>query len=220
MGRLVKWYNFGLQNRCREFDSLIARHMHFFDISYIINVYGYIGIFIIIFLESGIFPPLPGDSLLFTAGLLAATSGFNIYLLVLLVFVASFLGIVSGYHLGMHLPKLERFVFFKKVFRPEYIDRAHKFFIDHGKLAIILSRFVPIIRTFVPVAAGIARMDYYSFIKYSIIGSVLWSGTFILGGYFLGKIFPQIHNYLTLIIILVVFVSVLPGIFEIMRKRH
>ena len=194
--------------------------IHFFDTPYIISVYGYLGIFIIIFLESGIFPPLPGDSLLFTAGLLAATAVFNVYLLMLIVFVAGFLGILTGYYIGMHLPKLNRFSFFKKVFRETYINKAQKFFTDHGKSAIIISRFIPIIRTFVPVVAGMVKMDHVVFIKYSILGSVLWSGTFIFGGFFLGKIFPQIHEYLTLTIVIVVFVSILPGIFEILRQKH
>ncbi len=192
---------------------------HLFDIHSIIITYGYIGIFIIIFFESGIFPPLPGDSLLFAAGLYAAVGGFNLYLLAMLVFAASFLGILSGYYAGVHIKKLERFSLFKRIFRREHIESADNFFIRHGRSAIILSRFIPIVRTFVPITAGIARMDHSSFVRYSLIGSLLWSVIFICGGFFLGRSFPQIGDHLTLAIIIIVILSILPGIYHWLKNR-
>ncbi|HEY4494233.1 MAG TPA: VTT domain-containing protein [Candidatus Paceibacterota bacterium] len=190
----------------------------FLNPEYIVT-FGYVGIFVVIFLESGIFPPLPGDSLLFVIGLMAAGGVFNLYVLIALVFLGSFLGIASGYYVGSHLYRLRKFTFFDKILKPEYFERASIFFAKHGNFAIILSRFVPIVRTFVPITAGAARMNYFSFIWSSIIGSIIWALVFILGGFFLGKTFPEIIDYLMWIIIGVVFVSILPGIYELFRKR-
>src|SRR3989338_59895 len=149
-----------------------------FDVSSIITTYGYLGIFIIVFLESGIFFALPGDSLLFTAGLFASTFGLNIYFLI-----------------------------------------PNKFFNEHGKFAITFSRFIPIVRTFVPIVAGVAHMKYSLFMKYSIIGSLLWSTTVTLLCYFLGQVFPHLKNYLSWILILIVFISIIPVVFEITEER-
>ena len=192
---------------------------HLFDITYLITTYGYLGIFIIIFLESGIFFALPGDSLLFTAGLFASAFGLNITFLIFVIFIATFLGGLVGYEIGVYLTKLERFKFLKKILKKEHVDKAYKFFDKHGLLAIIFSRFIPIVRTFVPIVAGIARMHYFTFVKYSIISSVLWSLIVTLAGYFLGEAFPIIKNYLSLIIMLVVFISILPIVFEMKRKE-
>jgi len=190
-----------------------------FDISYIIATYGYYGIFVIVFLESGIFFALPGDSLLFTAGLLASLLDLRIYFLIPLIFVATFLGGIAGYEIGINLERLRRFTFFRKILKEEHIDATHKFFDKHGKMTIIFSRFIPIVRTFVPIVAGIARMHYRTFIKYSLISSALWSTSVTLAGYFLGQIFPQIKDYLSFMIVLIVFVSVLPMIFEMTNKK-
>src|SRR3989344_1863331 len=175
-----------------------------FDISYIIATYGYYGIFVIVFLESGIFFALPGDSLLFTAGLLASLLDLRIYFLIPLIFVATFLGGIAGYEIGINLERLRRFTFFRKILKEEQIDATHKFFDKHGKMTIIFSRFIPIVRTFVPIVAGIARMHYRTFIKYSLISSALWSTSVTLAGYFLGQIFPQIKDYLSFMIVLIV----------------
>ena len=191
----------------------------FFDISYLITTYGYVGIFIIVFLESGIFFALPGDSLLFTAGLFALAFSLNIYLLVPLIFVATFLGGVVGYEVGVHIVKLQNFKFFKKILKKEHIDDAHEFFEKHGKMAVIFSRFVPIVRTFVPIVAGVAKMDYKPFIRYSLVGSVLWATVVPLSGYFLGSIFPQIKDYLWVIVVLIIIASVAPIIYEIWRSE-
>ncbi len=193
---------------------------YFLDVQFLISTYGLIGIFIIIFLESGIFPPLPGDSLLFAAGLYAAVGGFNIHTLTIIVFVASFLGIISGYYVGTHIQKLERYSFFKKILKQKYIDQAHIFFEKHGKYAIILSRFVPIVRTFIPITAGIAKMNYSNFLKYSLVGSAIWSLSLLYGGYFLGKIFPEIENYFTLVIVLIIILSLLPGVYHLLKNRR
>jgi len=192
---------------------------HLFDISYLITTYGYTGIFVIVFLESGIFFPLPGDSLLFTAGLFVSTFGMNIYFLIPLIFFATLLGGMTGYEIGVNLEKLRRYAFFRKILKKEHLDKTHEFFEKHGAFAITFSRFVPIVRTFAPIIAGIVRMPYKSFIKYSLVGSFLWSFIVTLLGYFLGRIFPQIKDYLFVVVVLVVIISILPMVWEAKRKR-
>jgi membrane-associated protein len=191
----------------------------FFDISHIITAYGQLGIFIIVFLESGIFFPLPGDSLIFTAGLLAPALHFNIIFLTLIVFLAAFGGGLVGYYIGTKLEYFYRYAFFRKTIKREYINEAHIFLEKHGLSAMLLSRFLPVVRTFLPIVAGIAHMKYYDFIRYSLLGSFVWAVVFTMGGYFLGQSFPQMQDYLLYVIIIVVFLSILPGIIHYYRKR-
>jgi membrane-associated protein len=193
--------------------------LEIFDIPQIISTYGYFGIFIIVFLESGIFFPLPGDSLLFTAGLFAVAFGLNIYFLVPMIFVATFLGGLAGYEVGINLVRLQNRRFFRRFLKQEHIDNAHKFFDRHGKMAVIFCRFVPIVRTFVPIVAGVAQMNYYAFLRYSLVGSFLWSSIVTLLGYFLGSIIPGIKDYLWVIVILIIIVSILPIVWEMRRER-
>ncbi|OGI60503.1 hypothetical protein A2641_03140 [Candidatus Nomurabacteria bacterium RIFCSPHIGHO2_01_FULL_37_25] len=190
-----------------------------FNIPYLITTYGYLGIFIIVFLESGIFFALPGDSLLFTAGLLAYAFELKIYFLIPLIFISTFLGGIMGYEIGINLKKLNQFYFFRKILKEEHINKTHNFFDKHGKFTVIFSRFVPIARTFVPIVAGIAHMKYSLFIKYSLISSFLWSTSVTLLGYFLGQIFPQIKDYLSYVVILIVLVSVLPIVYETIKEK-
>ena len=192
---------------------------HLFNIPYIIATYGYLGIFVIVFLESGIFFALPGDSLLFTAGILASGNLLNVYILIPMIFISTFLGGIFGYYIGTNLEKFRRYSFLRKILKEEHLNKTHKFFEKHGKSAVILSRFVPIVRTFIPIVAGMAKMNYSLFIKYSLISSFLWSTIMTLAGYFLGQTFPWIKDYMSLVIFLVVFLSILPAIFEIMREK-
>jgi membrane-associated protein len=191
-----------------------------FDITYVVSHYGYLGIFVIVFLESGVFPPLPGDSLLFTAGLLVAVLNLNLFFLIFLIFIATFLGGVLGYEIGVNLEKLHRFSFFRKILTHEHIEKTHKFFTQYGKFAVIISRFIPVVRTFVPIVAGIARMEYMSFIKYSLISSALWSIVMTLLGFFLGRVFPQIKDYVSFVIVLIIILSALPLIWEVFKNRR
>jgi membrane-associated protein len=193
--------------------------MEFFDLTHFITTYGYVGIFIIVFLESGIFFPLPGDSLLFTAGLFAVAFGLNIYFLIPMIFVATFLGGLAGYEVGINLIRLQNRRFIGRFLKKEHIDKAHKFFEKHGRMAVIFCRFVPIVRTFVPIVAGVAQMNYYAFLHYSLAGSLLWSSIVTLLGYFLGSIIPGIKDYLWVIVVLIVIVSILPIVWEMRRGR-
>lgn len=190
-----------------------------FNIPYLITTYGYTGIFTIVFLESGIFFALPGDSLLFTAGLLASTTYMKLYVLIPVIFVSGFLGGVVGYYIGIHINRLRKFKFFAKILKQEHLDRTHVFFQKHGKSAIIFSRFVPVVRTFTPIVAGVVKMDYKTFLKYNLLSAFIWSTSVTLAGYYLGRVFPWIKDYMSWVIIIVVLISLLPALVEIFRKK-
>jgi membrane-associated protein len=173
-------------------------------------------IFLIIFLETGIVvtPFLPGDSLLFTAGALAAINSFDIGILFLVILFAAILGDTANYHIGKYIgPKVfnkESSFFFHK----EHLARAQKFYEKYGKKAIIIARFVPIMRTFAPFVAGIGKMSYRTFIVYNIIGGTIWCGLFTFGGYLFGNI-PWVKENFGVIVIAIIFISCIPVFKEI-----
>jgi len=189
------------------------------SLSETIITFGYIGIFIAIFLESGaiIGAFLPGDSLLFTLGLLSAQTVFNLWIIIPSAVLGAVLGDSVGYAIGKTLGpsvfKKEESLFFKK----EYLARTQDFFIAHGKSAIIIARFVPIMRTFTPIMAGVGKMNYSTFLIYNIIGGIIWVGSYTLIGYTLGALIPGIEKYLFIIITGIVIVSFIPFMHEIVR---
>lgn len=192
-----------------------------FDISIFAQTAGYIGISFIIFAESGLFFGffLPGDSLLFTAGLLASNGYFNIFLIILLVFISAILGDQIGYWFGKKVgPKIftreDSFWFQKK-----HIVRAENFYKKYGKKTIILARFIPIVRTFAPILAGVGSMSYKTFVIYNIIGGFLWGVGVTLLGYFLGEIIPDAEKYLLPIIAIIIFLSILPPIISFAKEK-
>jgi membrane-associated protein len=193
---------------------------HLFDIPHLITTYGYIGIFAIVFFESWVAFFMPGDSLLFTAGILASSGILNVYIVVSLIFIATFTGALLGYYIGGHLERLRRVSFLGRVIREEDLHRTHEFFERHGRFAVILSRFVPVVRTLTPMVAGIAEMNYASFLKSTFAGSLLWSAVVTLSGYFLGQTFPGIKDYITLIVVLIIIISVLPVLFGIIKNKR
>lgn len=186
------------------------------DLPILIKTIGLLGIFFIIFAESGLFFGffLPGDSLLFTAGLLASQGYFSITLLVLLTTFGAILGDQVGYLFGKKIgPKIfmrDDSFFFKK----KYITDAENFYQKYGKKTIILARFVPAVRTFVPILAGVGNMHYRTFVTYNIIGGLLWGLGLPLLGYFLGENIPNVDKYLIPILLFIIFASVLPAIFS------
>ncbi len=177
----------------------------------------------IIFAECGLLIGffLPGDSLLFVVGMLIA-QGFiaiNIGVAVLLLIIAAIIGNIVGYWIGLKAgPAL-----FKrpdsKLFKQEYVDKTHAFFEKYGARAIVMARFVPIVRTFITAIAGVGRMDFRRYVVFSFIGAVLWAGLVTLAGYFLGNI-EFVQKNIEIILILVVFVSILPIIFEYVKQRR
>jgi membrane-associated protein len=177
----------------------------------------------IIFAETGLLIGffLPGDSLLFTAGLLTAAGKIpmNIFVLTVLLIVCAFLGNQAGYWIGA---KAGPALFNRpdsRFFRREYVLKAHAFFEKHGGQALILARFVPIVRTFVPVIVGVAGLEMRTFVLFNAIGAVLWAGGVTLLGFFLGNQFPWVTANLDIIFIAIVLLSVLPIVIEFLRSR-
>lgn len=192
------------------------------DIVTLVKSIGYIGLFLIIFAESGV--PfgffLPGGSLLFTAGLLASQGLFNIWILIITLAIASTLGDSVGYWFGKKIgPKIftrKDSLFFKK----EYVTRTEEFFAKYGPKAVVLGRFVPIVRTFAPIMAGVGSMRYREFLKYNIFGAFLWGVGIAWIGYFLGRRIPNLEHYILPIILLIIFASIVPLILEFFKKKN
>ena len=185
---------------------------------------GYVGLTAIIFTETGLLVGffLPGDSLLVTAGLLASQPefGLNVYVMGVLLSIAAIVGDTVGYHIGKATgPRIftrENSLFFNR----RHLERAHNFYERHGGKTIILARFMPIIRTFAPVVAGVGDMRYRDFITYNVVGGVLWVWSMLMAGYVLGRYIPGIDKHLEKIIVLVIFLSILPGIIAWFRERR
>jgi membrane-associated protein len=192
------------------------------DIESLVKTAGYFGLFGIIFAETGLLFGffLPGDSLLFTAGILASQGYLNIALTCLVLFIAAVLGDSTGYAIGNKFGKRlfhkEDSIFFHK----DHLEKAQAFYNKHGGKTIILARFMPIIRTFAPTVAGIADMPYLKFLSFNVIGGLLWSVGLTLAGYFLGKLIPDVDKYLLPIIGLIVLVSIAPGIRELLGSKE
>jgi membrane-associated protein len=189
------------------------------DPEVLIETFGTVGLLAIVFIESGLLVGffLPGDSLLFTAGLLSANGTLpDVWVLLITVPVAAIAGDQVGYLIGR---KAGPAVFRRpdsRLFRQEYVDRSHYFFERYGPRTVVIARFVPIVRTFVPVMAGVARMKYRIFVTYNIVGGIGWGVGVTLLGYFLGQV-DFVRDNIELIILGIVGLSVLPIAFELIR---
>lgn len=191
-------------------------------LSLIIQNFGaltYFILFLIIFAETGLVaaPFLPGDSLLFAAGTFAAIGSLNVLWLFAILAAAAVLGDSLNYAIGKFIgPRMfkEHSRFLKK----EYLDKTHKFYEKYGKKAIVLARFVPIVRTFAPFLAGLGKMSYAHFLFYNIFGGILWVAIFVFGGYFFGNI-PLVKENFTIVIFIIIIVSFLPMLIEVYRHR-
>lgn len=194
--------------------------MHF-NLEEIIIKIGYLGIWAVVFAESGLFIGfcLPGDSLLFTAGLLSSQGIFNIFTLAFGCFVCAVLGdnvgYATGYRFGRKLFDKEDGWFFKK----KHLVKTEKFYDKHGSKAIILARFVPIVRTFAPIIAGVAAMRYRTFIKYNLVGGFCWAIGMTILGYYLGTKIPDPDKYILPIVLVIIFVSFLPIIVHFVQAK-
>lgn len=187
----------------------------------IIESFGYAGIFFVIFAESGLLFGFffPGDSLLFTAGLLASKGILNLTALITLSFLAAVLGDNVGYSFGRRVgPKIfnrEKSLLFDK----EHLIKAQKFYEKHGGKTIVLARFMPFIRTFAPIVAGVGAMNYRRFLLFNLVGGFLWSFGLPLLGYGLGKTIPDVDKYLLPIIAFIVIASILPTLIHLVREK-
>jgi membrane-associated protein len=193
------------------------------DPQQLIRSFGTIGLFLIIFAESGLLIGffLPGDSLLFTAGLFAAKGDLNIVVILIGCFVAAVLGDQVGYAFGK---KVGPSIFKRpnsRLFKQEYVERANQFFEEHGAKTILMARFVPIVRTFAPILAGVGTMPYRTFVSYNVIGGFLWAVGVTSLGYFLGDAIgaDNIDKYLLPIVAVIIVLSLIPPFLEYRKHR-
>ena len=192
-----------------------------FDLSELIKTWGYLGLFFVVFAESGLFFGFffPGDSLLFTAGFLASQGFLNIWVLVPLMVIGAISGDSVGYFMGNKfgdwLMKKRDSLFFKR----RYLLEAQQFYEKHGGKTIMLARFVPAVRTFAPIVAGMAKMEYRKFISYNVWGGLVWGVGMTCLGFFLGSIIPNADKYLLPIVGAIIVLSVLPGVMHVWNGR-
>ena len=193
-----------------------------FSLESFVKTFSYIGIFAMIFAESGLLVGilLPGDSLLFVSGFLASQHILNLPLLILIVFVAAVVGDNTGYHLGKRFGPA---IFNRpesRFFNRRMVEKSQKFYKKHGRKTIILSRFTPFVRTLAPLLAGVGEMDYRLFFTYNLIGAGLWAIGVSVLGYFLGRAIPNVDHYLLPAVAVVVVISLLPSAYGLWRETR
>ncbi len=193
---------------------------HVLDPMFLIQSLGLLGILGIVFAESGLFFGffLPGDSLLFVAGLLSSQGLMSLPLLLIGVFAAAVLGDSVGYSFGFRVGRKlfekEDSFFFKK----KYLIQTENFFAKYGSKAVVLARFVPIVRTFTPILAGVGKMKYGSFLRYNLAGGFLWTMLLVLSGFYLGKIIPSSDKYILPIVLVIIVISFVPAVIELWKN--
>ncbi len=202
-------------------DFFLHLDVHLVEIFQQYGTLTYVLLFLIVFCETGLVvtPFLPGDSLLFAAGALAAGSSLQIKILFIVLCIAPLMGDQVNYWfgrlLGTKLPFTEDARFLKK----QYLDKTHSYYEKYGGKTVIIARFVPIVRTFAPFVAGLGRMNYLKFISFSVVGALLWVSAFLLGGYFFGNI-PFIKHNFTVTVMVIIAISLVPGLIEYIRHRR
>lgn len=201
-------------------DFILHIDEHLVTITQTYGTLTYAILFAIVFIETGlvIMPFLPGDSLLFAAGAMSALGSLNIIHLIIILIAAAFLGDTANYWIG-HFLGQKLMNKYPKIVKPEYINKAQEFYDKHGGKAIILARFVPIVRTFAPFVAGIGKMTYPHFLAYNIIGGAIWVLIFTLLGYFFGNI-PFVQKNFELVILVIIAISVVPIIIEGIKAKQ
>ncbi|KJU86137.1 Protein dedA [Candidatus Magnetobacterium bavaricum] len=203
------------------FEVVMHLDKHLYDLVGSYGGWTYAILFAIIFCETGLVvtPFLPGDSLLFAAGALAAITPIKIHWLLILLSLAAIIGDTLNYWIGYRVgPR----VFNKensRLFNKEHLERTNRFYEKYGAKTIILARFVPIIRTFAPFVAGIGKMTYGRFITYNVVGGLLWITLLLLAGYFFGNI-PVVKKNFTIVIFAIIIISVMPAVYEYLKSRY
>ena len=196
---------------------------HLLEIVNNYQTWTYLILFLIIFVETGIvvMPFLPGDSLLFAAGMLAAQPNeLNIWIMMILLLIAAILGDSLNYSIGKHFGmRVTKFKLFgKQVVKDAQIEKTHAFYEKYGSKTIVIARFVPIVRTLAPFVGGIGRMHYGTFLTYNVVGAFLWVVGITLAGYFLGNI-PIIRDNFSQVVLLIIVLSILPIVFEVVKEK-
>jgi len=202
-------------------DLILHLDQHLRELAQNYGAWVYAVLFVIVFLETGVVvtPFLPGDSLLFVAGALAAAGELNVHALVVLLIAAAIAGDSLNYAIGRYLgPRVFRFDD-SRFFKHAYVERTHAFFERHGGKAIILARFVPIVRTYAPFVAGIGAMRYRHFLMFNVAGAVLWVALLAYAGFFFGNL-PLVRNNLTVVILGIVVLSIMPAVVEFWRAKR
>ncbi|QEY26124.1 DedA family protein [Neisseria zalophi] len=202
-------------------DFILHIDQHLTELSSQYGVWIYAILFLIIFCETGLVvtPFLPGDSLLFASGGIAAIGEMNIHVMVLLLILAAVVGDAVNFLIGKYFGAKLFANPDSKIFKRRYLDKTHQFYEKYGGKTIIIARFVPIVRTFAPFVAGMANMHYGRFIRFNIIGAVLWVVLFSYAGYFFANI-PVVKNNLGLVLGAIIVISVLPGVIEVIRAKR
>ena len=205
------------------FDFIIHIDAHLAELVANYGIWIYAILFLIIFCETGLVvtPFLPGDSLLFVAGALASLgdNDINVHLMVLLLCAAAILGDLTNYLIGKFFGEKLFSNPDSKIFKQSYLEKTHQFYEKHGGKTIILARFVPIIRTFAPFVAGMGNMCYKRFGLFNITGGIVWVSLFMYAGYFFGGL-EFVQKNLKLLIVLIIIISVIPGVVEVWRNRN
>lgn len=203
-------------------DFVIHIDVHLAELVAAYDLWVYAILFVIIFCETGLVvtPFLPGDSLLFVAGMICARpdNDLNLLLLMAITAAAAILGDSVNFEIGKFFGKKLFSNPNSKIFKQKYLQQTHDFYARHGGKTIVLARFVPVVRTFAPFVAGMGRMDYKYFVTHNVLGGIVWITLFCVGGYFLGGV-AWVQDNLSVLIILIIFVSCLPAVFEIVRNK-
>lgn len=204
----------------------LFKHILHLDFEWLFQQYGtavYIILFLVIFIETGVvvFPFLPGDSLLFTAGLFARLGYMDMTFLVLLLFAAAVLGDNTNYWIGRTIGLKVTHLKFrnKNLIKQQYLDKTHSFYEKYGIKTIIMARFVPIVRTFAPFVAGVAEMNYKKFLPFDILGGFIWIFSLTFAGYFLGEI-EWIRKNIELVAMGIILISILPIVIEFIKHKR
>ena len=202
-------------------DIILHLDIHLASLAAEYGVWLYGILFLVIFCETGLVvtPFLPGDSLLFAVGSLCAISELSVYVVVPLLIAAAVIGDSTNYWIGrgfgLQLFKNKD----SRIFKQKYLDQTEQFYQKHGVKTVVLARFMPIIRTFAPFVAGIGRMNYQRFLSFSVLGSILWIGSFTFGGFFFGNI-PFFKKNFTLVIVAIMVISLMPGIISYVQQKR
>ena len=204
-------------------DFFVHLDVHLAELTRQYGFWIYAILFLIIFCETGLVvtPFLPGDSLLFVSGAIAALpdNHLNVHLLVLLLIVAAVLGDAANYTIGQFFGKKLFSNPDSKIFRKKYLDQTHAFYEKHGGKTIILARFVPIVRTFAPFVAGMGQMTYHRFAMFNVVGGIAWGTIFTYAGYLFGGL-EFVRKHMEILVFVIIFISLLPMLFEIWRNRR
>ena len=203
-------------------DAITAFFSTVYNVPELIRIVGFYGLIVIVFAETGLLVGffLPGDSLLITAGLFAARGDLNIAALIPTLIVAAIVGNATGYWIGKRTGTALYSRPDSLLFRREHVRMTHDYYEKHGGKTVVLAQFIPILRTFAPVVAGVGQMGYRSFATYNVLGAILWVSSMTLAGYLLGNLVPNIEKRIHIVVAVVILISLLPPLFAWLRNRR